>query len=133
MRGIFGIDPAFDRATFPVNFFLLQSQAFAVGNRDLLRNNVNFGDRLRNRMFHLNASIHFEEVEGVPIDINQKFDGACAAIQEALCKLHRGFMNARAKIRGKSRCGSVFDQLLVAPLNRTVPFAQMNHSTFAVA
>ncbi len=51
VRGIFGIDPAFDRATYPVNFLLLQSQAFAVGNRDLLRNDVNFADRLRNRMF----------------------------------------------------------------------------------
>ena len=81
VRGIFGIDPAFDRATVPVNFFLIQSQAFAVGNRDLLRNDVNFAYCLRNRMFHLNASIHFEKVEGVPIDINQKFNGACAAIE----------------------------------------------------
>ena len=69
-------------------------------------------------MLHLNARVHFQEVESVTLQIDEKFDRTRAAIGEPLGKLNRGRMDARAEIRGKSRSGRLLDQFLIAALDR---------------
>ena len=58
--------------------FLREVQWRTGGNPELLLNNINPGDLFRNRMFNLNARIHFHEIN---IFVNQQeFNGARAFI-----------------------------------------------------
>ena len=64
-RRILGIDAAFDGAAIEANGVLVQPQACARGDRDLLGHEIDAGDGLGHRVLDLDARVHLEEVEGL--------------------------------------------------------------------
>src|SRR5579862_3869364 len=93
VRWIFRIDPALDRAPVSLNILLFETQAATLGDRDLLGHQIDAGYRFRDRVFHLNTRVHFQEVEGVPLQIDQELHRSRTAIRKPLRKLYSGRMN----------------------------------------
>ena len=78
---VFGIDPAFDGMQSRDRVRDVRRHGLAGGDADLLLHKIArvhfFGDRV----FHLNAGVHFHEVK-VPVLIDQKFNRACIFIPD---------------------------------------------------
>ncbi len=89
-RGIFGVDAAFDRAAFQIHLILRETKALPLRDGYLLGDEIDAGDLLRHGMLDLNPRIHFEEIETLALDIDQKLDRTGAAIVQMLRKPHAG-------------------------------------------
>ena len=63
MRGVFGVDAAFDRRAVNAHVLLRDRQRRAGGDLDLLVDEVDAGDHLGHRMLDLDARVHLDEVE----------------------------------------------------------------------
>ena len=63
LLGVLGVDSALDRVTTEADVFLAQGKFFPRGDQQLLPDNVDAGDHLGDRMFHLYPGIHFNEVK----------------------------------------------------------------------
>src|SRR5439155_21908213 len=72
-----------------------------------------------------NARIELNEIPFVRINVVEKLDGSGIAIVGFARELHGGIAELGANTRGKIRCRSNFDDLLVAALNRAVAFVKM--------
>ncbi len=105
----------------------------ALGDGDLLGDQVDSRHRFGDRMLDLNACIHLQEIEGVALAIDQKFNGAGAAIRQPLRKADRGCMQARAQGLRQTGRGRFLDELLIAALDRAVTLAQMDDLAAAIA
>ena len=64
---------------FDFQVFLSKAQCFTPGNPDLLLHQVDAGDHLSDRMFYLQAGIHFEEVV-IEVFVQQEFDRSGAFV-----------------------------------------------------
>jgi len=97
----------------------------ALGDSDLGANDVDPGHLLGNRVFDLDPRIDLDEIELVCVHIHQEFDGAGTTIIRMPGDLETHFTDLGpfgvAEI-GRRR---TLDDLLVAPLHRTVAFVQM--------
>ena len=103
----------------------------AGGDANLFEDQVDVGDHFGDRMLDLNARVHFDEVELAVLV--QEFDGADAEIAD----IAHGFCDrladhiARAGI--ERRRGAFLRNLLVATLQGTIAFTEMDGMTLAVA
>ena len=84
-------------------------------------------------MLDLDSGIHFEEIERAAFEINEELDGAGTAIRQPLSKLHRRIVDARTEILGEAGRRSFLDQFLIAALDGTITFSEMNDTAFPVA
>ena len=66
------VDAAFDRAACQRDFRLRKIQRYACRNTNLPFYQIDAGQHLRHRVFHLQADIHFHEPE-VPPAVQEKF------------------------------------------------------------
>src|SRR6185312_15321622 len=130
---ILGVDTALDRAARARDVGKLTSQSGPVGDRDLLGDQVDARHRFRHRMLHLDPGVHFQEVEGAGLPIDQELDGAGATVRQTRRESRRGLMQRAAQARLQSRGRCLLDQLLIATLHRAVPLTQMDHLALAVA
>ena len=74
--GILGVDPALDGVALDGHRLLDNlGQLVTRRDQDLALHQIDSGDGFGDRMLHLNARVHFDEVE-IAIAIHQKFDGA---------------------------------------------------------
>ncbi len=80
---ILGVDPAFDGMPRKVNFPGGVFEFLACRNADLRFNQIDAREHLRNGMFHLDARVHFNEVDR-PVLIHQEFHRACVGIADLL-------------------------------------------------
>ncbi len=103
-----------------------EAQALAVGDGDLLGDEIDADDLFGHRMLDLDAGIHFEEIETLSRDIDQEFDRAGAAIGQMLREAHPGGADILAQCVGEARCRRFLDQLLVAALDRAIALAEMD-------
>src|SRR5881628_1655768 len=60
---VFGIDAAFDRPTVKGDLVLRHAQGFARGDSNLLANEIQAGNRLRDRVLDLKARVDLVEVK----------------------------------------------------------------------
>src|SRR5207302_11465146 len=60
-RRILGVDPALDRMAGEADFLLPEREWLAGGDQYLLADEVEAGDRLRDRVLDLDARVHLEE------------------------------------------------------------------------
>ena len=96
--------------------FLSEGQRLTGGNSNLPLDQIKTGDEFRNRMFDLDARVHFEEVI-LPVSIEQKLAGASIHIASSSRRRHGRCTHARPE-RGRyrnTRC--LLDHLLVATLH----------------
>ncbi len=84
-------------------------------------------------MFHLEASIHFQEVELARRVVVEKLHGPGRAILHGLPEPYRGISKPRSNFRCDARRGGLFQHLLVAALSGAVALAQRDHAASSIA
>ncbi len=125
---VLGVDAEFD-AMAAGRRRGVQGQGQAVGDAQLLDDQIQPRGFLGDRMLDLQARIDLEERDP-PVARQQELHRARADIAGALANGPRGLVDARAPFIVEERRRSLLDQLLVAPLQRAVPVAQ--HQDLAV-
>src|SRR6266852_2691389 len=70
---IFGTDPAFDRGSSPRDVRLSERQPLARGDSQLKLNQVESCHQFGNGVFHLKASVHFQEIK-MSLVIGEEFN-----------------------------------------------------------
>ena len=85
-----------------------------------------FGDHLGDRMLHLNARVHFNEVEGAVL-VAQEFHGTGVGIPHLPQRLDYAASEVGARLFVHHRRGRFLNELLVAALDAAFPFAEVNH------
>ena len=110
-------------------------QPLTRGHTQLPFHQINAGNRLGHRVFHLQTGIHFHEPEPVgaqPVRaINDELNRPCALVSDRLGGTHTGGPHRGAHLFGHARSRSFLDHLLMASLQRAVPLEQM-HRFFAI-
>ena len=81
-------------------------------------------------MLHLDAGVHLHEVEGV--SVHQELHGARALIAHGLRRPDGGFPHGLAQRGAEAGGGGLLDQLLIPPLDGTVPVPQVDGMPLAV-
>ena len=76
-------------------------------------------------MLHLQSRIHLKEVE-LPFAV-EELDGPSAPVVHRSGGLHGSLAHGCPLVGGQKRRRRLLDELLVTPLNRAFPLAQMNH------
>src|SRR5512133_3776217 len=121
---ILGVDAALYGMPAQHHVALAQAQLLAGGDADLLLHQVQAGDHLGDRVFHLDARIHFDEIELTALV--QELKGADAAVADLAAGVGATFADADALALGYSRRRGLFEDLLVPPLHGTVALAQID-------
>ena len=97
--GMLGVDAAFDGVSAmhdgAVQHVL---QALARGQQDLALHQVHVRDHFRDRMLHLDARVHLDEVE-LAVFIHQEFDGAGVHIADVGKRLAQDLSDLVAQLR----------------------------------
>src|SRR3546814_20006576 len=71
----------------------------ALGDRDLQRHEVDVEDRLGHRVLDLQAGVHLEEEEPLPVGVIEELDGPGAEVVDRLGGPARGLAIGRAACR----------------------------------
>ena len=100
-------------------------------NTDLFTNKVETGDHLCHGMFHLDAGVHFDEIEFAVFP--KEFDRSCAAITHIGHRLGSHAAHPHPFFRTDNRGRSFFEHFLVAALERTIALTQMDRIAIAIA
>src|SRR6516225_5778866 len=77
---VLGVDAAFEGMPSAADVILLQGQALAPSDADLLLDEVDSGGHFRHRMLDLQPSVHLDEIEGSILD--QKLESPDPAIAD---------------------------------------------------
>ena len=93
----------------------------------LFPDQVHAVDQLGHGVFHLDPGVHLEEIEGL-IRGQQKLAGAGAAVHHCLGGGHRRRSHPFAELLRYGARWRLFDQLLMPPLDRALPLAQMDRA-----
>ncbi len=111
--------------------FLLDRQRQTGGDTNLLANDIDAGDFFGDGVLDLHPGVHFHEVHLALGE--QKLHGAGVLVTDCLGCTYRQIADVGALFGRQLRAGSNFDELLIAPLNRTVALEQVHHVAEAVA
>ena len=103
----------------------------ALGDADLLADQVEAGDRLGHRMLDLEPGVHLDEVEFAILV--EELDRAGAAIAHVGHRLGDEPAHMLALLGRDRRGGRLLQHLLVAPLQRAVALAEVDGVALAVA
>ncbi len=129
--GIFRIQAVFNRPAGQRHIILGDGQLFTSRHADHLFNQIDTGDQLGHRVFHLQARVHFQEIEVLGA-IDDEFHRAGAGVSDGLSQCDGLFAHRLAGRFVQERAGSFFHNLLLATLDRTFPFAQIDAIAMAV-
>ena len=88
--GILGIEPAFDRPAGELHVVLAERQFFAGCDADHLLDEVDAGDQFGDRMLHLQAGVHFEEIK-IQLLVYQELHRTGTVIITGTCHIHGAF------------------------------------------
>src|SRR5690606_38524255 len=119
---VLGVDAALDGVAVEHHVLLADAQLVAGGDAQLLGHQVDAGDHLGDRMLHLDAGVHLDEVEAAVLV--QELERAGAAVADADAGLDADLADLRALLRGDARGRRFLDHLLVAALHRAVALAE---------
>jgi hypothetical protein len=78
-------------------------------------------------VLHLDARVHLEEPERGPFGVYQEFDGAQALVLQVQAEGDRRGPHADPQRLAELRCRRLLDELLIPPLHRAVPVAEVDH------
>ena len=123
---ILRIDPAFHRPALQADLVLRNSQRLAGGHADHLLDKVNAGDEFGYRVLDLKACIHFEKIERLVL-ARDELDGAGRVIIHRLRQRDGLRTHLLTRLLVEKRRRRLLDDLLVSPLDRALPLAQVNH------
>ena len=106
----------------PSALVALATRALAVGDADLLLDEVDARDELRHRVLDLDAAVQLEEVEVAAVD--HEFGRPCAAVTDGAAERDRGVAHRLPELVVDRRRGRLLEHLLVASLDRAVALAE---------
>ena len=104
---------------------LRKGKLLAARDPDLQVHEIESGGQLGDRVFHLQARVHFEEVE-VFLRIDQKFNGASIGVVGRLRDFDGNLAHAAAHIGIDNRRRRLLENFLVAALDGTLALAEPN-------
>ena len=87
-----GIDSALESPPSEGDLFLFDGESVSIGDSEHLMDDVYARDGLRNGVFHLQTSVHLQEVE-VPLRVHEELHGACRVVADCLRQLHSSNQN----------------------------------------
>ena len=129
---IFGVDTTLDRVSHEDQVFLPKADRFPRRDADLCRNQIRDGHLLGHGMLYLDPRIHLHEVELAGL-IEQKFDRPRVAVANPATGVDGDASHLLPKLITDRWGRGLFDQLLVATLNRALPFTKVNHVAVEIA
>ncbi|KIR15775.1 hypothetical protein PFLU4_34570 [Pseudomonas fluorescens] len=88
---------------------------------------------LGDAVLHLQAGVHFQEIEAPRVAVEHELHGAGAAVVHGLGQLDRRCAEFIGHALGQVRRRGLFEDFLVAPLHRAVAHAQGDHLAQAIA
>ena len=116
--GVLGVDPELDAV--PARLGVLGDlQLQAVGDAELLADEVDAAGLLGDRVLDLQAGVDLEEGDRA-VGADEVLDRAGAVVAGLRADGLRGLVDAGPLLVGEERRGRLLDQLLVAPLQRAV-------------
>ena len=83
-------------------------------------------------MLHLDAGVHFHEVEMLARLIDEVFDRAGVLVVDRLDEIHGSRAHALAHFRGEKGRGAFLDDLLVAALHRAIALAEVDEMAVGI-
>ena len=125
VAGIFGVDSALNGVALKRDVGLLNFQRLSGGDGDLVPHDVNCRDLFGHGVLHLDARVHFDEVVTAVL-IEQEFDGAGVVVVDGPGDLGSGVAHLGPQAGREDQRGRNLNQLLMTPLDRTVPFAEVD-------
>ena len=89
---------------------------------------------LRDTVFNLQSRIHLEEKEGSSFIVRQELDSTSGCISLRACQIHRRFAQLLTKTGTllDEWAGTLFDDLLVSPLDRAFALSEVNGVSLAI-
>src|SRR5579872_535293 len=127
-----GVDPALDGVAGHRDVFLGEGERFTRRDPQLLFDDVDTGDELGDTVFDLYPGVHLHEVK-VSVVVHQELEGAGVGELERLGPTNRRLPQRVPQTAVDRRAGSLFDQLLVTPLNRALAFREVDNIPLRVA
>src|SRR5258706_6409956 len=127
-EGVLGIDPALDGVACNCDVALVELEMRAVGDANLLSDEIEPGDQFGYRMLDLEPCVHFDEIE-LPVLI-EELDGSYAKVAELHKRARDDATDFVARLDVQGRRGGFLPYFLVPALQRAIPLAEMHH--FAV-
>ena len=108
----------------PAQADLRVTQGIPGGNEDLTSDDIHAGDHLRHRMLHLNPGVHLDEVVAAVL-IHQKLHRTGADVPHRAGNFHGIPAQRLHRLLRDGPCRGELHHLLIPPLERAVPLAQM--------
>ena len=94
---------------------------------------VDSGDFLGDAVLHLQAGVHFQEIEFVALVVVNEFHGPGISIADRFAEPYGGGQQTSARFGRQAGSGCLFDHLLIAPLRGAIALAERHHATVAIA
>ena len=118
---VLGVEPGLDGVAVQPDRVLRDGQGLSGGDAQLPLDQVEAGDKFRNRVLDLQAGVHFQEVEAVRRTgprgfIGDELDRSRADIADRLRRRHRRFTHRFPPAGGEARRGRLLHHLLVPAL-----------------
>ena len=129
---IFGNQSCLDRVSRELHLFLRHRKVLARRNVQLPADQVKTRHGFSDRMFDLQAGVHFHEIK-LTVRCQQALDRTRPHIVDRTRGAHRHLTKRLAQERIDRRARRLLDQLLVPALQRAIAFAQMDDVTVRVS
>ena len=130
--GILGIEARLNSPPCQFDVLLSQRQLGPSRDPDHLLDKIETGDQLGHGMFDLKPGIHFEKIE-IPVCINDEFHRSGAVVVDRLGQCHSFLAHRFARRLVDEGRRGFFEDFLVAALNGTFAFAQVDDIAVLVA
>ena len=132
VRGIFRVQARLDGMSAEAHVLLAEAEGVPLGDQDLLAHQIDARHRLGDRVLHLNARVHLEEIEA-PVGVEQELDGPRALVPDRPRRRERRLGQPLAERRIDRRRRRLLEDLLVPPLNRALPLEQVHEMPVPIA
>ena len=130
---IFCIHTALNSPAIDADIGLLDGQLLAGANAQHLLDKIDTGDHLGHRVLHLQAGVHFKEVEALVLARHDELHRTGAVIVHGLGKRDGLFAHLLAGFRIEQRRRRFLDDLLVPALDRAFALIQVDAVAVLVA
>src|SRR5688500_11861218 len=130
--GILGIDPALDCVPPDPDIGLAYWQRLTGRHPELKLDQIQAADLLGDRVLHLQASAHLQEIEGA-VCSEQEFDRARVGVVEGCRDAKRSRGNAFAQVGRESWYGRLLGYFLVPALDGAFSVSHMQQRAVHVA
>ena len=126
VSGLLGIDATFDGVPAGDQLRLRKADRLALRHLDLFLDQVDAGDHLRNRVLHLYAGVHLQEVEASLVLVEYKLGRTGVFVFDGFGYPQGRLAQPLSELARQPRRRRLLDQFLVTALHRTVPLEQMD-------